>query len=91
MKSLSLNVCCNHSIFSFIIVINKNRRAPAVKYDHTASSGGLWPLSCQQLHQQLGDDKEMHILDYSQTLKLSPVALMTPIIFRVCVWSCIIS
>jgi len=30
--------------FPFIIVINKNRRAPAVKYDHTASSGGLWPL-----------------------------------------------
>ena len=31
----------------FIIVINKNilnRRAAAVKYDHTASSGGLWPL-----------------------------------------------
>ena len=35
----------------FIIVINKNilnRRAAAVKYDHTASSGGLWPLPGQQ-------------------------------------------
>jgi len=27
--------------FPFISVINKNRRAPAVKYDHTASIGGL--------------------------------------------------
>ena len=47
----SLNVCCNHSIFPFIIVINKNllnRRAPAVKYDHTISSGGLWPLPGQR-------------------------------------------
>ena len=35
----------------FIIVINKNilnRRAPGVKYDHTARSGGLWPLLGQQ-------------------------------------------
>ena len=45
-----------------------NRRAPAVKYDHTASSWGLWPLSCQRLHQQLGADKEMHISYNSQTL-----------------------
>ena len=31
----------------FIILISKhilNRRAPAVKYDHTASGGGLCPL-----------------------------------------------
>ena len=54
----------------FIFVINKNRRAPAVKYDHAASSGGLWPLSHQQLHQQLGADKEMHILDKSFTLTM---------------------
>jgi len=44
------------------------RRSPATarKYDHTTStcSGGLWPLSCQQL----GANKEMHILDNSQTL-----------------------
>ena len=39
-----------------------------MKYDHTASSGGLWPLSYQRLHQQLGANKEMHILDNSQTL-----------------------
>ena len=35
----------------FIFVINKNilnRKAPAVKYDHTASSGGLRPLPGQQ-------------------------------------------
>ena len=35
----------------FIIVINKiilNRSAPAVNYDHTASSGGLWPLPGQR-------------------------------------------
>jgi len=31
----------------------------------------------------------MHILDHSQTL--IPVDLMTPILVRVCVWSCIIS
>jgi len=37
-----------------------HRRAPAVKYAHTASSGGLWPLSCQRLYQQLGANKEMH-------------------------------
>mgnify|MGYP007091332508 CR=1 FL=1 len=31
----------------FIIIINKNilnRKAPAVKNDHTASSGRFWPL-----------------------------------------------
>jgi len=28
------------------------RRAPAVKYDHTASSGSLCPLSCQRSCQQ---------------------------------------
>jgi len=39
-----------------------------VKYDHTASSGGLCPLFCQRLQQQLGADEEMHILDNSQTL-----------------------
>ena len=44
------------------------RRVPAVKCDHTASIGGLWPLSCQRSCQQLGADKEMHILDNSQTL-----------------------
>ena len=46
-------------------LINKNRKAPAMKYDRTASSGGLWPLSCQRLHKQLGADKDMHILDNS--------------------------
>ena len=44
------------------------RRAPAVKYDHTASSGVLWPLSCQRSCQQFGTNEEMHILDNSQTL-----------------------
>jgi len=39
------------------------------------------------LHQQLEADKEVHILDNSQTL----VDLITPIIFRGLVWSCIIS
>ena len=39
-----------------------------MQYDGTASSGGLIPLSCQRLHQQLSADKEMHILDNSQTL-----------------------
>ena len=41
-----------------------------VKYDHTGSSGGLWPLSCKRSCQQLGANKEMHILDNSQTLNL---------------------
>ena len=50
MKSLSINVCCNHSIFSLHInfVINKNRRAPAVKYDHVQPVVGgydLYPLN----------------------------------------------
>ena len=44
------------------------RRAPDVKYDHTASNGGLWPLSFQRSSQQLGAVKEMHVLDNSQTL-----------------------
>ena len=35
------------------------RRAPVVKYDHTACGGGLSSLSCQRLLA----DKEMHILD----------------------------
>ena len=46
------------------------RVAPAVKYEHTASSGGLWPLSCQRFCRQLDANKEMHILDNSQTLTL---------------------
>ena len=45
-----------------------NRRPPAVKYAHTASSGGLWSLFRQGLHQQLGADKDMHISYNSQTL-----------------------
>ena len=43
----TLNVCCNHSIIPFIIVINKiilNRKAPAVKNDHAANSGSFRPL-----------------------------------------------
>ena len=35
---------------TFIIVINiniLNSRAPALKYDRTASSGGLWSLPAQ--------------------------------------------
>ena len=59
-----------------------NRRAPAVKYNHTASSGGLWLLSGQRLHQQ-GAHKEMHIANNVQTL--------TPLIWWHCVWSYIIS
>jgi len=45
------------------------------------------PLPGQRLHQQLEADKEMHILDNSQTL----VDLITPIIFMVLVWSCLLS
>ena len=47
----TLNVCCNHSIYSLHNCYQQNilnRRAPAMKYDHTASSGGLWPLPSQQ-------------------------------------------
>jgi len=29
-------------ISSEILSVELNRKAPAVKYDHTASSGGLW-------------------------------------------------
>jgi len=68
----------------FIFLINKNilnRRAPAVKYDH----GGLWPS--QQQHQQ-DADKEMQNSDDSHS---HPIDLMTPIIFRGCVLSCIIT
>jgi len=43
-------------------------KTEGLKYDHIASSGGLCPLFCQRLHQQLGVEKEMHILDNSQTL-----------------------
>ena len=60
--------------FPIIFVINKNildRRAPAVKYDHTASSGSEWLLSGQRLDEQLGADKEMHISDNSQTLTVT--------------------
>ena len=62
----------------FIIVINKdilNRRAHAVKYDHTVRSGGLWPLPGQQI-----TSSNSH-----------PFDLMTLIISRVCIWTCIIS
>ena len=45
------------------------QKGPSAKYDHTASSGGLWLLSGQRLQQQ-GADKEMHIADNSQTLTL---------------------
>ena len=37
-----------YQIFPSYLLSTKNilnRRAPAVKYDHTASSVGLWPLS----------------------------------------------
>ena len=56
-------------ISSEILSVDRvHRRAPAVKYPYTASSEGLWILSCQQLHQQLGADKEIYISDHSQTL-----------------------
>jgi len=34
-----------------------------LKYDHTSSSEGLWPLSCQQ-----SSNQDIHFSDYSQTL-----------------------
>ena len=40
-----------YQIFPSYLLSTKNilnRRAPAVKYDHTASSVGLWPLSGQR-------------------------------------------
>ena len=43
------------------------QKAPAVKYDHTASSGGLWPLPGQRKHQQ-DADKEMQNSIKFQTL-----------------------
>ena len=74
----------------FISVINKNifnRRAPAVKYDHTASSGGLW------LYPVNDNIRKMRTKRWKNQiiLKLSPVDSRTQMIFRMCVWSCKIS
>ena len=68
-----------------LIVVNTNilNRSPTVKYDRTASSGGLWPETTRSTitSARCGQrDANSH-----------PVDLMTPIIFRVCLWSCKIS
>jgi len=53
-----------------------------VKNDHTASIVGVYGLYPVKKHQQ-DTDKEMQNSDNSQPL--TPVDLMTPIIFKVCV------
>ena len=47
---------------------------PLLKYDHTASSGGLWPLPGQRSHQQ-DADKEMQNSDNGGL----PIARVAPL------------
>ena len=70
---------------TYIFVTNQNilnRRAPAVKYNNTASSGlggGGVMASTQSTITSANADQEIQNSDYSHSIDL-----MTPIIFRVC-------